>query len=1532
MSNFVRMNHRTRSGSNVNRRFLWMSVLAGNAILSSNVNAAPPEARSPESIQVARPSPEPLESLEDLMPRVEPWDAQSSSPAASVVLGRFTSNQVNVDAMGNNIVGDAANEPSIAVDPTNPNRMAIGWREFTTIASNFRMSGYAYTADKGSTWTFPGVVRPAEFASDPVLNADAAGNFYYYSLQTGRGPVAWPCYMYKSFDGGQTWPQDVYAFGGDKGWYDIDRTPGPGSGYIYAAWSPNPNAGCCPPNTFSRSVDGGLTWMTPIQVPASQFSGTIVVAPDGAVYTVGSAIGGTPDFRVVRSSNAWNSAETPVFDLVSVVDLDGVRALSSGPNPGGLLGQAVIVADHSNGPTRGHLYVLSSVQRTSVSDPLDVMFSRSTDRGNTWSAPARINDDSVGNGAYQWFGTISVAPNGRIDAVWNDTRNDATPSTPTFSELRYSWSLDGGTTWAASEVVTPAFNHFLGYPQQNKLGDYYDMESDNAGADLAFAATFNGEQDVYYVRLTPDCNSNGVADVTDIANLTSADCDGNLIPDECDPNLDCNNNTVQDICDIAATTSQDCDSNRVPDECQPNSDCNANMIQDICDVVSGLSTDCDADFILDACEFVDCNSNLLHDACDLLVETGTSSDCNENGVPDECDIASATSLDVNMDGVPDECLVGACCLCDQCSLLDEADCLAQQGIFQGVAELCTPSLCQNPANDNCPAATVLPSVVSQSVSFDNRCATTDGPTSVSCEAGPTLIGRDLWYQWVAPCSGTATITLCGGAENFDTVIAAYTSGATCACPGPTGSPLTCGDDSCGTPGGPSIISGPTVAGQCYTIQVGGWNALTGAEQMDISVACGLGPFVENPTVIHTITGPIPGSLFGWVGADVRDVDGDGVHDILTSAPGAARGYLYSGLTGDLLFTFQPSPPEPAGNLFGYSMADLGDVNGDGVTDVVIGATSAAGNAGAVYVFSGATGAFIRRIVGQAPGDRFGHSLASAGDINNDGVPDILVGADLNDTNGTDSGRAYVYSGANGALLRTYEAETPGDAFGGGAANLGDVDWDGVDDHVIGAPNAIVGAGRAYVYSGRTGALLLPPLLPGPTGVEFGRFFVSPAGDVNHDGIRDIFVGDYPESGGNGRSYIFSGANGTVLHNFPGPPGAGEGITRGAHDFDLDGYADSVVGRWTSGVGAAQAGQAVIYSGRDGSILQTITSRTAGENFGYDAIGIGDVNGDGRADVIVTAATGDRLYVIAGEVEPGVGYAFENRTGGSRNRSLVMGLVAFDSTGPANSVALRVDPVQLQTPNPANSPCCPPPDFSAYESGTCTAVGETAGCARWVGPPTIIRESQGNLGLGTFRAARLQCTPYYHDWAAEGDVALYGAEILPSSTYELTGYAASCAGGEASCNDVSVVTTIVTARYGDLAAPFNPPAVAPQPDALDLTAVVNKFRSVAGAPSKTFAQNQPNVLELNADVSALDVVAIVDGFRGLAYPYSGPCPCPSPVVCNATPCTGPSQCAGGVCVSTCAGGDAAGLPCIDNLHCPGGSCGTGFCRDRCGRCN
>jgi hypothetical protein len=469
------------------RTLITALLLVVTAGTPSRAQAAAEE-EAPSSAESAKLLSGPLEFVDDPFVPVPP-ELRITSPARRWSRNGRVSVQVNVDAEGNNIVGDAANEPSIAVDPTNPSRMAIGWRQFDTVTNNFRQAGWGFTADGGQTWTFPGVLDPGVFRSDPILDFDSDGNFYYNSLGTAGGFCT---DVFKSLDGGQSWGLGVFAFGGDKAWMGVDRSGLLGDGHIYGTW--NSFFGCSGSGEFNRSTDGGTSFETPVDIPQAPVWGTIAVGPLGETYVTGN-IGS--QFAVAKSTTARDPGLPVTFDFVSTVDLGGTASSGTGPNPGGLLGQAWVAAAPGLGPGDGTVYVLSSVNPPGA-DPLDVHFARSTDGGLTWSSPVRVNDDLAGNNAWQWFGTMSVAPDGRIDVIWNDTRNDPGGFD---SELFYAFSQDGGLTWSANEAVSPPFDPHLGWPNQSKLGDYYDMVSDLAGAHLAYAATFNGEQDVYYLRL-----------------------------------------------------------------------------------------------------------------------------------------------------------------------------------------------------------------------------------------------------------------------------------------------------------------------------------------------------------------------------------------------------------------------------------------------------------------------------------------------------------------------------------------------------------------------------------------------------------------------------------------------------------------------------------------------------------------------------------------------------------------------------------------------------------------------------------------------------------------------------------------------------------------------------------------------------------------------------------------------------------------------------------------------------------------------
>ena len=446
------------------------------------------------------------------VPRNEPLEKYDNAPAPPRKIetsppmmsqfGAFTSFQVNVNANGQNILGDAANECSISVDPTNSNKMAIAWRQFNDVTSNFRQAGRGYTTDGGITWTFPGVLENNVFRSDPVSHSDETGTFFYLSLQSNVQQSFFCDDMWRSTNGGQSWTLlsgERGAGGGDKEWFTIDKTNGPGHGFQYQA---DDGINCSGGGVqFQRSTNGGVTWQTPISIPNGPVYGTLDVDTNGNLFIGGE--GNT--FYCIRSSNAQIGGQTPTFDRVTPVNMGGDLG-SGGINGVGLTGQLFLAIDRSGGPTNNNIYMLASVIPPGRSTT-DVMFVRSTDGGLTFSAPRRINDDPVNPNKWHWFGTFSVAPNGRLDAVWYDTRNAANN---TDSQLFYSWSTDGGITLAANVAVSSAFNPFEGYPNQSKIGDYITIVSDNTGGNVAYSATFNfnstrgqHEEDVYYVRVAP---------------------------------------------------------------------------------------------------------------------------------------------------------------------------------------------------------------------------------------------------------------------------------------------------------------------------------------------------------------------------------------------------------------------------------------------------------------------------------------------------------------------------------------------------------------------------------------------------------------------------------------------------------------------------------------------------------------------------------------------------------------------------------------------------------------------------------------------------------------------------------------------------------------------------------------------------------------------------------------------------------------------------------------------------------------------
>lgn len=359
--------------------------------------------------------------------------------------------------------------------------------------------------------------------------------------------------------------------------------------------------------------------------------------------------------------------------------------------------------------------------------------------------------------------------------------------------------------------------------------------------------------------------------------------------------------------------------------------------------------------------------------------------------------------------------------------------------------------------------------------------------------------------------------------------------------------------------------------------------------------------------------------FGWGVSALRDVDNDGITDAIIGAKdGTSNGhvFVYSGRTGVKLRDFTLANIDT-----GHSVADAGDVDGDGASDVVAGSPAAGAN-GSVRVYSVRTGVQLLQINGLTPGSNFGQSVAGVGDQNSDGRADILVGANLG------LGRAFVFSGADGTLLRTL-SNTDNGGFGAGVSGFKDLNADGHMELVVAAN----GAAKAFVFSGIDGALLFT--LNGDTdSASFGEFFVADAGDVNADGKSDVYIGDFAAAGGRGTAYVFSGATGLRLHKFTGSANEGFGTGRGAGDVDGDGFADLIIGGGAfSRPGANGAGRVQLFSGKTGANLSALNGTTSGANFGFDAVGINDVNGDGRLDFLISSSTGNRVDIVAGTIVP-----------------------------------------------------------------------------------------------------------------------------------------------------------------------------------------------------------------------------------------------------------------------------------------------------------
>jgi len=381
---------------------------------------------------------------------------------------------------------------------------------------------------------------------------------------------------------------------------------------------------------------------------------------------------------------------------------------------------------------------------------------------------------------------------------------------------------------------------------------------------------------------------------------------------------------------------------------------------------------------------------------------------------------------------------------------------------------------------------------------------------------------------------------------------------------------------------------------------------------------------------YIFVGENAGDNFGFPVMSAGDVNNDGFDDVMIGAPfysfgdRTGRVYIYSGNTGSTLHVFTGTAPSDG---FGYGIGAVGDVTNDGFDDVIIssdGNDAGGTDAGRVWVFSGQTGSVLFTFTGAAPGDNFGTTVASAGDVNNDGGNDFIIGAMHNDFAGPNYGRVYVFSGLNGDTLYKFDGEGTylSGLYGIPVASAGDVNNDNFDDIIIGSNwnNAAAdSAGRAWVFSGQTGDTLY--VFTGQAAGDALGYQVSTAGDVNSDGFDDFIIGARQrETGKPGKAYVFSGQTGDTLYVFTGE-GANDrfgSVGGGGFDANNNGFDDIIIGANYNDAGGTNAGRVYVFDGGTGDTLYVFTGDQAGNTLGFWARPAGDVNNDGRDDIIIGA--------------------------------------------------------------------------------------------------------------------------------------------------------------------------------------------------------------------------------------------------------------------------------------------------------------------------
>ncbi len=391
-------------------------------------------------------------------------------------------------------------------------------------------------------------------------------------------------------------------------------------------------------------------------------------------------------------------------------------------------------------------------------------------------------------------------------------------------------------------------------------------------------------------------------------------------------------------------------------------------------------------------------------------------------------------------------------------------------------------------------------------------------------------------------------------------------------------------------------------------------------------------FLQGP---FSLNGDSPGDNLGSSLAQTADLNGDNIPDYLVGASGddtmatdAGAVLLLSGADGTEIFRVTGTAEN---QRLGWFVCSTGDLDGDSLPDFATSSKRDNGQgypSGLVHLWSSANGSLLRTYTTTNSFDRFGYALSNVGDVNADGLDDLLVGAPEDSWQGAAAGAAYVYSGADGSILHTFRGKNSWDLFGISGIGMGDIDFDGYADFAIGARQEDTrsrDAGGVHLYSGRTGAELA--LFKGRERNSYFGVSLVRIADLDGDGKDEIGI-----SALNELSELFS-AKGYVeiwsVNDLDQPlisvaqPSAGDGFGRSlaAVDLDTDGVQDLLIGAPLAGDFAATglaSGAVYGISGRSGRPLLSLFGNSQEANYGANLLAISDINGDDGPDFLVSA--------------------------------------------------------------------------------------------------------------------------------------------------------------------------------------------------------------------------------------------------------------------------------------------------------------------------